>query len=374
MSTPRTFRESPVSPPAATDTGEPTGRGRRRRPYLLTAVVVVVVAGGAVTAVVLTNRNDPGKKTTVAPIASAPITRGDVVDTESVDGTLTYANTRTIAGASSGVVTWTPRAGAIITRGKPLYKVNNTPVTLMYGPIPLYRPLKKGVKGPDVEELERNLKALGYGDGLSVDQTFTAATATAVKNWQDDHNLDKSGSIDASQVVFESGSVRVSAVTLEKGGKIGGGAAAMTVTDISPIVHVDLDVAKQDLVHKGGKVDVEMPNGDIAKGTITSVGTVAKAGKENATIGVNVALAKKAIGRVDQAPVTVDLVSQRARNVLSVPIEALLGLREGGFGVQVVEGTSTRIVPVTVGTYGTSQVEISGTGLRAGMRVGVPSQ
>ncbi|HEU4675058.1 MAG TPA: peptidoglycan-binding protein, partial [Motilibacteraceae bacterium] len=60
-------------------------------------------------------------------------------------------------------------------------------------------------------------------------------------------------------------------------------------------------------------------------------------------------------------------------NVLAVPVEALLALREGGFGVEVVEGASTRVVPVELGAFGSGMVEITGAGLAEGMKVGVPA-
>jgi peptidoglycan hydrolase-like protein with peptidoglycan-binding domain len=274
------------------------------------------------------------------------------------------------------VVTWAPAEGATITRGKPLLKVGNRPTVLMYGSLPLYRTLSEGVsKGADVHQLERNLKALGYGDSMTVDRDFTSATRRAVEDWQDDMGLPQTGSVDGSQVVFRPGAVRVSAVKAAKGQRAGAG-PALTVSDTRSIVHVDLDAAKQQLAKKGAGVTIELPNGKQVSGRITDVGTVAKSSKssdgtDTSTIGVDITLAKKATGRLDQAPVTVNLESARSKNVLSVPIEALLGLREGGFGVEVVEGATSRTVPVRTGTFGAGRVEITGDGLREGMKIGV---
>jgi multidrug efflux pump subunit AcrA (membrane-fusion protein) len=76
---------------------------------------------------------------------------------------------------------------------------------------------------------------------------------------------------------------------------------------------------------------------------------------------------------LDQAPVNVNITSQRAANVLAVPVNALLALRGGGFGVQVVTGHGSHLVGVTTGLYGNTMVQVSGPGLTAGMRVEVPS-
>jgi hypothetical protein len=353
---------------------EPNPKARSKKPYAITAALVAAVAGG--TAGVLALSGDgPGAATPASSISqsTAEITRGDVVDTESVDGELVYPDERTIPATAHGTVTWTPAKGRTIRRGQSLYKVNDKPVTLIYGSLPLYRSLGAGDEGPDVEQLERNLKALGYGNDLTVDDDYTAATATAVKNWQEDRGLTETGRVDNSQLDVESGPVRVNDVKLTKGAPTGGG-PALTVTGTTQDVDVALDVSKQDLVRKGAQVKVEMPAGNTVTGRITSVGSVATATKDgDATIDVDIHLTTRATGHLDQAPVTVELVSERARKVLSVPVEALLGLSEGGFGVEIIDGTSTRTVAVETGTYGGGRVEISGDDLREGMKVGVPS-
>jgi len=70
--------------------------------------------------------------------------------------------------------------------------------------------------------------------------------------------------------------------------------------------------------------------------------------------------------------VSVTMQSETHKNVLSVPVEALLALKEGGYGLQVVEGDSTRIIAVEVGMFASGRVEVSGGGVAAGMKVGVP--
>jgi hypothetical protein len=77
--------------------------------------------------------------------------------------------------------------------------------------------------------------------------------------------------------------------------------------------------------------------------------------------------------RLDQAPVNVDILTQRAPNVLAVPANALLALQGGGFGVDVVTGSTSRLVGVTTGLYSNTLVQVSGAGIAAGVRVEVPS-
>lgn len=368
----RTDHAGTAVPPIS---GAPAPRRRVRPGYAVAAGALVVAIGGA-TWYALNSGDAPAHTGGTTPVSTTAITRGDVVDTESVDGTLSYAHQRSLNSPASGVVTWAPGAGTTIGRGESLMRVNDRPVTLMYGSMPLYRALRSGVSdGKDVRQLEANLAALGYGSDMTVDDDFTAATAAAVKDWQEDRGLPETGRVDTSQVTFLSGSVRVADATAAKGDQVRSGSPALTVTDTTRTVHVDLEADKQDLVNKGDKVSVELPDGHTVKGRISSVGAVASAGHgdDPASVDVYVKLSGDDVGRLDKAPVSVELASDRAKDVLSVPVEALLALREGGYGVEVVSGKTHKIVAVKTGTYGGGRVEVSGDGLREGARVEVPT-
>ncbi|WP_285695397.1 peptidoglycan-binding protein [Actinomadura sp. NBRC 104412] len=346
---------------------------------LAIGAAVTVVAGGGAAFALIGDDGDARAQGGNVELSTAAITKGDLVDTEKVDGTLTFEGERDVWVGASGVVTWAPSQGAVIERGDPLVRVQNRPVTLMYGGTPMYRAIGSGVSdGADVKALESNLKALGYGGDLTVDDEFTAATEAAIREWQDDRGLEETGRVDDKQVVFLPGAVRVKTVKAPEGKRVAPGQPVMTVAGTRRIVHIDLDADKQDMAVKGARVSVELPGGKVVAGRIASVGTVAEeTGTEQnprTTVDVEITLDRNAdTGRLDQAPVTVELESERREGVLSVPIEALLGLREGGFGVEVVEGAGRRIVPVTTGAFGGGRVEISGPGLAAGMKVGVPA-
>ena len=80
---------------------------------------------------------------------------------------------------------------------------------------------------------------------------------------------------------------------------------------------------------------VELPGGERMRGRVSSVGTVARAaGRDEedgeTVIDVEITLRGRPKTRLDRAPVEVELVSERVEDVLTVPVEALLALREGG--------------------------------------------
>lgn len=356
---------------------------RRRRRAVRAGVGLLVVLGltaiAAAAAVGFGGGTGPQPAAAQLPPATATVTRGDLEQTEQVSGTLDYGDKTTLAAHSAGgTVTWLPAAGAVVSRGQSLYKVDNHPVPLLYGSLPLYRPLAPGSTGDDVKELERNLYALGYR-GFTVDSDYTSATASAVKQWQSDLGLTKTGTVAPGQVAVASGPVRVDTLKAAVGDPASG--PVYTYTATTRVVTVALDVAKQDLVRPGVKATITLPDGRDVSGTVKTVGTVATSSSNNndpnsstsATIDVTIGVADQgALGSLVSAPVDVTLVSEQAKNVLSVPVAALVALAEGGYGVQVVNGSTTRYVAVQTGMFADGRVEISGDGIAEGTTVGMP--
>jgi multidrug efflux pump subunit AcrA (membrane-fusion protein) len=152
----------------------------------------------------------------------------------------------------------------------------------------------------------------------------------------------------------------------------------MTTTSTQKVVKVKLDTTKSELAKKGAAVSVELPSGGAVRAHITSVGKVATATASSgtsssnttsgATIELTIRLGSRGAG-LDQAPATVTFEQNRVKNVLSIPVTALLAQPGGKFAVEVVSGASRRLVPVTPGVYTSGYVEIKGSGLAEGIRV-----
>jgi hypothetical protein len=157
-------------------------------------------------------------------------------------------------------------------------------------------------------------------------------------------------------------------------------------------VRAQLPVTLEHLVHAGDRVTVTLPDGSsMARGRVWSLGSVASAGAEGdslgqggngpgsprgtpATVVLRVRLRNpRAAGTVDAAPVTVNITSARARDVVAVPVSALVALAGGGYAVEVVDGPARRLVPVTTGLFAETRVQVSGPGLAPGAQVQVPA-
>lgn len=311
-----------------------------------------------------------------APPPSSPPPSTKPVDKEQKKEDEQYAGQQIFSGL--------PKVGDVVKQGETMYQVNGRPVPLFYGPSPLWRALGKGVSnGPDVLLLEKNLAALGYGADLNIDDKFTDGTAVAVKRWQKSLGLPQTGRVDPSAVAVQPGAVRVTAVKATIGAPAQGEVAAVSGT--GRLVDVQLPVDKQNLARKGDKVTVRLPDGKTTTGTITEVGTVAKKddgggvpgmGGGKATLPVTVTLDRpEEVGALDGAPVSVGFTSQSRKGVLSVPVNALVALAEGGYGVEVVDPAtgSRKLVGVTPGLFANGRVEITGDGLAEGQNVRVPS-
>nr|WP_221382650.1 peptidoglycan-binding protein [Actinoplanes polyasparticus] len=341
----------------------------------IAAVLVAAGAGGYVYLANWSGGDNDAQASSNLPAATAEVTKQTLVDTESHDGSLAYANTTTIKTKLNGTVTALAAAGSTVKRGQKLYRIDNKPVVLLYGPLPAYRELASGAKGADVKQFEKNLWALGYR-GFTVDSRYTASTATAVKEWQIDLGLTKTGTVELGRTVYATGAVRVDSLSANLDDVVGPGAGVLQVSSLGRVAAVELDIADQRLARKGAPVEVTMPDGSEVKGRITEVRTTVEEAQDESEqdttkIDVTIGFAQTPAG-LDEAAVTVDFVASQVKNVLTVPVNALLALSEGGYGVQVVEGGATRIVTVETGLFADGRVEVSGNGLAEGLKVGVP--
>jgi peptidoglycan hydrolase-like protein with peptidoglycan-binding domain len=336
----------------------------------MAAVVGVVLLG--------TGGEPAPSRAAESPATTATVERRDLVDRDVVQGTLGYADSSTLAASGTGTITRIREPGTLVRRGRSLYDADDAPAAwLMYGDLPAWRDFNSWMSdGEDVRQLERNLRALGYDPDhdMTIDDDWTSATTAAVERFQDDHGLTEDGSLAKGEVVFRPGPTRVGEVEATVGQPVAPGARLAELTSTSREITVNLEAFRQELARAGDDVTVDLPNGRSARGRITDVAKVADAPASqdaDPTIAVTIVLrggAAHGTG-LDQAPVDVGFARERSKDVLAVPVTALLARSGGGFAVEVVANGGRRLVPVRPGTYAEDYVAVTGDGLREGMTV-----
>jgi hypothetical protein len=376
-----------VAAAGAVPTAAGTAAGRRRGGLVAAGLVVVVLGAGAVAGwragVFSAAASSAAGQRRAAP-ATGAVVREDLAATSPVAATLGYAGSYTVRGQGGGSLTSLPRAGQVIRQGQVLYRTGNgSPVVLLYGTVPAWRPLSEGVTGADVSQLNYDLAALGDANraGLAAAgwDYYSAETAYAVQQLEEHLGVSTpSGSLSLGQVAFEPNPIRVTQVS----GTLGGPAAGpvLAATSVRHVVTISLDVSQESEVKTGDRVTVTLPDGTTTPGVVSSVGTVATStsGQNGTvtTIPVQVKLTDSgAAGSLDQAPVTVNITTETARGALAVPVTALLAHSPGGYVVEVAgRGGSRRYVPVTPGIFDGANglVQVAGD-LTPGQRVVVAS-
>lgn len=372
-----------VTDAPAKDSPGQSRRPRRRRIFVTLGLVVTValIAGGAfwVYSASASARNDNANDNAFTGTTDE-IIMGDLQGDTTVTGTLKFSGSRSIQANSDGTVTALPEPGSVLTRGDRLYSIDDVPSFLLSGALPAWRDFASGMEdGPDVKQLEQNLRDLGHFTE-EPDDRFTWATTEAIMKWQEANGQSRTGTLPLGSVVFVSGDLRVGEISSGVGTRVAPGADLYGATATTQVVEANVKLADQQLAVLDTPVTVRLPGGESATGRIASVGTPTEIdganGQKQTVIPIVVSLDDPAQAAVfQQASVSVSIPSEKREGVLSVPVGALIAITPQQFGVEILgsDGLTTK-VPVTTGLFAGGRVEISGDDIEAGQRVVVPQR
>ncbi|MFF2405324.1 peptidoglycan-binding protein [Streptomyces sp. NPDC058092] len=353
---------------------------RRSAILALGAVTVTAAVTGGVLFLGDGGDADASGKGGDLPPATATVVRTDLVQSKTVDGKLDFARRRAVKSAVEGTVTVAASEGKTLAMGQALYELNDKPVTLLYGPVPMFREMKPGDHGSDVLQLERSLRDLGYGSTLYVDTRYDKDTEAAVKRWQKSLNRETTGRVGKGDVVFQPGQVKVVSADAALADQVGPGEPVLTIASTKPVVRAQLEQTDGALTSSGTKVEVTLPSGNTAPGRVAGTvrpeepGSGGGAAQQGITVEVVLDGGESAASGEDtKVSASVKFVSEARKGVLAVPVEAVVALRgeNGGYGLQIVQGTTSRMVRVETGMTADGQIEVSGPDVREGMTVGV---
>jgi peptidoglycan hydrolase-like protein with peptidoglycan-binding domain len=361
---------------------------RHMRVIALAGIALAATASAATWLLSGGRQTHGGRGDTLAVATStARVVRTDVAERRPVVGTLVHAGTYDVVASGSGTLTWLPVDGHVVRRGDAAFEVDGTRVPLLYGRRPAWRAFQLGITdGADVRQLESNLKALGYGSGLTVDDHFSSATSWAIRSWQLAAGMTVTGSVQLGQIVFAHGAVRITGHDLKLGMPVQPGTlvehgtsdARAVTAQISPLDFPDPRI--------GNRAVVTLPDGTNRRGRITKIGTVAAsagsaapdnpdgASATDPATPVTIRVRGSIRGFLDQAQVQVAVTTHVDKKVLAVPTTALRALPRGRYEVRVVGSGAMRRVRVEPRLFDETAglAEVATTGLSAGDRVEVP--
>jgi hypothetical protein len=355
----------------------------RRR--ITIAGAATVAAGVVVVAVVALGGDNGGPPPAAASTgATASVERRSLVDRDTVDGTLGYADASTLVAGVSGVLTGMRDPGSVVTRGHSLYEVDGAPAAfLLYGELPAWRDLASGISdGEDVRQLERNLRALGprprsrHGDrrplGLGDDRGGQALPARP--------RARRDRTLSRGRVVFRPGATRIGEA--EGAGRPAarpGRCRGRRLLDRPRRSRSTSTRAGSRSLARGDTVTVDLPTGASARGRITDVGKVAT--KPSGPRQRGRRPDDRGHHRPRGPPPDVARVSTRRRSTSASPSIAASACspcrsrryspaRAAAMRSRTVEGGGHRIVPVEPGLYAEDWVEVVGRrACREGMKV-----
>jgi peptidoglycan hydrolase-like protein with peptidoglycan-binding domain len=359
----------------------------------VTIIRVAALLAAAIVGVVVTLAVRGGAPPAVPaslPSTTALVVRTDLSSTVLTAATLDYAPSDPIVNRIAGTYTWLQPPAATVAPGQALYRVDNEPVVLMSGPVPAWRLFAAGMTdGPDVGQLQAGLLAAGDARGLFsvASNHFNGLTEAAVRRWQTAMGLPVTGRIELGTIVFLPGPIRVDAQQVSSGEAATPGDQPYAVSTTTRVVTVPLN-PNLPTVAPGQAVSIVLPDGSATPGQAGSIVAVpSQAGQSGQSGGSGGGGASSsstptelivkpdspaATGTSAGVPVQVSLTVQSVRNVLAVPVPALLALAGGGYGLEVVTHSGAHeLVGVHTGVFAGGRVQITGAGIQPGVRVAV---
>jgi multidrug efflux pump subunit AcrA (membrane-fusion protein) len=165
-------------------------------------------------------------------------------------------------------------------------------------------------------------------------------------------------------------------VVAERGDDVRGGSVLFDAGVSTRTLNASIDLSDDRLIAVGDTVKVRYSDESEVDGTITSIGGAEP--KPGATDGAKVTPFTVSVTEIPEKlasrstlSVTVQIIKTLAKDAVVVPADALLAQGDGSYAVQVVSGSTTKLVKVEPGLFADGLVAVEG--LKAGDAVTVPS-
>ncbi|MGH1490616.1 MAG: peptidoglycan-binding protein [Acidimicrobiales bacterium] len=354
--------EKPTSGSSATAAGRNSRRWLEPLRWLAMAVLVAVVIAALLVFDVVGLLFETEEPEVAVPRERSEIGLSTLSTTVEADGALVFTDARSLSAAASGTLTAVATTGSEVTAGTVLFEIDGDPAVAFAGELPAWRAIKSGDVGPDVEQLEANLVALGYDPeaAMTVDETFTDYTATVVERWQTDVGLPVTGDVTLGSVVFVPSDGRVTSTAATIGQELlPSSNAVLTVSNVEREISFTVQPQNLDTIELGTEVDARLPDRSTV---VAVVADLSSNGDGSWTATAQLADTGASLPDGESVPVTITWTHILAEQVKTVRANALSRLDDGSYVVEVVDPLAhaerTTFVAVETGAKSGSTIEI----------------
>lgn len=288
-------------------------------------------------------------------------------------------------GANSVVTKVPVKSGSVVREGEVLLERSGEPLLVLVLPFRLYRDITAGMKGPDVSEVQKALRRIGYH--VSVTGEFDGQTQQAVKALYSARGyVAPTGEVttppggpappspvadppvrlpQADVVVLDAATHKISAVDVHVGDVLSDPKAALF--DLDQAAPTILAVAARDqagLLRAGQAVTAtDDAAGTQTQATVDSVGTQPVTTDGQTGYEVRMRFTGNPLSTDGQRLVRLSVqVTAGATPVLAVPVTAVSSRADGSTFVTVAEHDTTHDVSVTTGQIAGGWVELRDSG------------
>ena len=274
--------------------------------------------------------------------------------------------------------------------------------------------IANGTRDSEIDDLEqeiekqKRIKDLEKGKESGIDATEALAIETAQKAYDDtlesyNEGVDqaaelakakeeleelelasKSETFSPTNAYASKTSIIIGSYINDVGSAVALNSPLYNISSIGIEVVFQVDATDQETVSLGDSVEIELPTDEKVPTVITFIDQVVTQTQAGEFIEVTLeVLNPEEIEAYDQAPVKVFVTTEISKNVLFVPVNALLALAEGGYALEVYDGeldtgtfegesgVDTSYVAVEIGVFTDGFVEVKGN-ISEGQIVVVP--
>lgn len=334
--------------------------------FLVIGALVAVLAFWAGSVVVA----PPTLPESVAQVETYEVQAGSVGRVERLPVAATWQPVGIVHAARDGVLTsvvLTP--GDVVSSGTTLATVDLEPVVVATGQVPMFRTLRDGVTGPDVQQLQDLLVAGGYLAG-PVDGDFGPETTAATKDWQAAMGAPVTGEVAPGSVVFVPSLPTRMRVVASVGDRLSPDGDLAWLLEDAPRFQATIESGRRGDLGTGDAITIEAPDGSAWVGALGEfVSQEGMGGYLVDVAGVDCGTACDSVPLVGETMLAGSVVSVPETAGLVVPASALVRQASGDPAVTLADG-SQQVVTVVAEADGFAVVE----GIEPGTRIQLPAR